>query len=650
MKNPYSLDTIKLKLLVFVCFVAFTTNTINGQQKLIDSLENVLKESQLTKHDRLRTINLLAKYYIAEDKDESYALADDALRLAREQSDTELKLAAYVNKILVSEMQDSIEVSYYMIDTCTYLVEQIGDVSTKGEALMNIAAIKHRYKDETDVLPMIFKALDVAKAIKDKELEIKIYYFLSSSYYSPLRDVENFDKYSSLAEQAAVEIKNADVKVLPYLAEGALYRLKFINDRSTEAYLDSSIVFLKKGIELCQSNEGYVSSSRYLNALGHLISTYTFQTFNRNDSTFYVQPDSIYKYSKIMLNIAQTVDNPYFITVAYDFLSGYESNRKNFSEAENILIKALDVLKDTDKNNYIQMKHQLCLSLVYQLRINKKHQKALDYMEEAYMYQELLFKNKYIRDGQITEAKYRLKENEKELLLSQQEANRHKKRLIGSVLGAMLLIVILFVFHQMRLRNAKQKAELHEKENEEMRLNALIKEKELQRSESEKRALLLEKELEEEKAQRQALEINRLHTELIAGISQLSTKSKTLDKIKQKLDVDKQLAKEEIKDLLLTDKIADKSFDDFSDLLQKVHPDFFSKLQEHANQKLTSLDLKYCTYILMDFSSKEIANIMHVESKTARSTKYRLKQKLTLSKEDDLTLFIKNIARQLPSL
>ncbi|NMA74141.1 MAG: hypothetical protein GX963_08295 [Bacteroidales bacterium] len=402
---------------------------------------------------------------------------------------------------------------------------------------------------------------------------------------------------------------------------------------------------MKKGIDLCQLNEGYVSSNRYLNTLGHLISTYTFQTYNRNDSTFYVHSDSIYKYSTIMLEKAQSINDPYFIVAAYRFLSGYESNRKNFVEAENILIKALDVLRDTDKNRYIKIKHQLCLSLAYQLRISEKYKMALDYMEEAYMHQETLFKKKYIREGQITEVKYRLKENGRELQLSKQEASWHKKLLAGSIIGALLLIFTLLVFYQMLLRNAKQKAELHEKENEEIRLHALLKEKELQRSESEKKTLALEKELEKERAEKQALEINRLETELIAGISQLEQKSDTIEKIQKTIEENKQISLDDIKELLMSSQMADRSYENFSDLLQKTHPDFFTKLQKISGNKLTALDLKYCTYILMNFSSKEIANIMHVEPKTARSTKYRLKLKLNLSKDDDLTSFIKNITR-----
>jgi DNA-binding NarL/FixJ family response regulator len=45
----------------------------------------------------------------------------------------------------------------------------------------------------------------------------------------------------------------------------------------------------------------------------------------------------------------------------------------------------------------------------------------------------------------------------------------------------------------------------------------------------------------------------------------------------------------------------------------------------------------------MGLSSKEIANLLHVEDTSVRMTKYRLKQKLSLSKEEDLTQFITSL-------
>src|SRR5699024_2103497 len=84
----------------------------------------------------------------------------------------------------------------------------------------------------------------------------------------------------------------------------------------------------------------------------------------------------------------------------------------------------------------------------------------------------------------------------------------------------------------------------------------------------------------------------------------------------------------------------DESFEDIRLQLKEIHPDFFDRLQEKAHKKLTQLDLKYCAYLSMKLSTKQIASLMNVEPKSVRMTKYRLKQKLDLGKEDNLDDFL----------
>ncbi len=95
-----------------------------------------------------------------------------------------------------------------------------------------------------------------------------------------------------------------------------------------------------------------------------------------------------------------------------------------------------------------------------------------------------------------------------------------------------------------------------------------------------------------------------------------------------------------IERLLKEEKKNDNKFEEFSGYVKKIHPTFYSRLQEQAVQSLTPLDLRYCTFIIMNLSTKEIASLLYVEPKTVRMTKYRLKQKLGLAKDDDLNIFI----------
>lgn len=85
----------------------------------------------------------------------------------------------------------------------------------------------------------------------------------------------------------------------------------------------------------------------------------------------------------------------------------------------------------------------------------------------------------------------------------------------------------------------------------------------------------------------------------------------------------------------------DNEWENFKLHFEQVHPDFFHFLQE--NHTLTQNDLKWCAYIRIGLSTKEIANLLHIDYAGARVSKTRLKKKLSLSAEQDLTLFLQNI-------
>ncbi len=129
-----------------------------------------------------------------------------------------------------------------------------------------------------------------------------------------------------------------------------------------------------------------------------------------------------------------------------------------------------------------------------------------------------------------------------------------------------------------------------------------------------------------------------LQKEILVTSVQLQEKNKVLQEI-VKLHPDKQLEK-----MIRENLQSDEYFEEYRTLIKEAHPQFYSSLQLQAEGKLTDLDLKYCTYIYMKIPSKQMANMLHVEYNTVRMTKYRLKQKLNLEKDNDLYEFIQQLA------
>jgi tetratricopeptide (TPR) repeat protein len=74
----------------------------------------------------------------------------------------------------------------------------------------------------------------------------------------------------------------------------------------------------------------------------------------------------------------------------------------------------------------------------------------------------------------------------------------------------------------------------------------------------------------------------------------------------------------------------------------KVHPDFFKKLQELYSD-LTRYDLKQCAYIKMDLGTKDIARILTVSDRAVQTARYRIKKKMKLDAQTDLIQYIQSL-------
>jgi DNA-binding CsgD family transcriptional regulator len=76
---------------------------------------------------------------------------------------------------------------------------------------------------------------------------------------------------------------------------------------------------------------------------------------------------------------------------------------------------------------------------------------------------------------------------------------------------------------------------------------------------------------------------------------------------------------------------------------EEVHPEFFTRLSKY-NANLNSSDLRMCAYLVLDLSPKEISNILNITPASIRKRKQRLREKLGITGEVDLSDWLrKNI-------
>lgn len=178
-------------------------------------------------------------------------------------------------------------------------------------------------------------------------------------------------------------------------------------------------------------------------------------------------------------------------------------------------------------------------------------------------------------------------------------------------------------------------------------------------NEKEKEALVLQKEqeLEDEKAKsgqvinelrnrRLKDEIVHKNKELASATMHLVQKAKVLqgvrDVLKQLDPSDEAQARKEIRQIIKTinnDIKLDKTWQQFERHFDQVHVDFLKRLRDQF-PSLTPNDQKLCAYLRMNLTTKEIATIMNISVRGVEISRYRLRKKLELNTDVNLTEYI----------
>jgi len=70
---------------------------------------------------------------------------------------------------------------------------------------------------------------------------------------------------------------------------------------------------------------------------------------------------------------------------------------------------------------------------------------------------------------------------------------------------------------------------------------------------------------------------------------------------------------------------------------------YFKELKE-KNPNLTPHDLRLCSYLRMNFTTREIARLLNISTRGVEIGRYRLRQKLGLSHDDNLTEYLMSIS------
>lgn len=210
---------------------------------------------------------------------------------------------------------------------------------------------------------------------------------------------------------------------------------------------------------------------------------------------------------------------------------------------------------------------------------------------------------------------------------------------IGYILYFLVFVMIIVLMGKyVRLRMEKSKRQ------EEERQKRLFREREKQ---LQTEALEAEKEVIRLRNEKLRAEMKQKDKELANSTMQMIQKSKSLSSIKKELN---KLSKE-INDDLITNHInsmvrkinremdTEQQWEVFEKHFESVHEEFLKRLKEKYPD-LTPREMKLCAYLRLNISSKEIATLMNISTRGVEISRYRLRKKLNLDHDTNLTEFI----------
>lgn len=138
--------------------------------------------------------------------------------------------------------------------------------------------------------------------------------------------------------------------------------------------------------------------------------------------------------------------------------------------------------------------------------------------------------------------------------------------------------------------------------------------------------------------------------ELVTNSLQVVKKNKVLNGILQKvkeidikdLDEPTKFQVNKLNKSIIKEVNNDKSWKDLEKHIKNVHFDFLKRLKEKF-PTISPRELDLSTYLLMNMSTKEIAEIMNISIGGVELARYRLRKKLGLDKKENLIGFLMSV-------
>lgn len=607
------------QMFIYIC--TCTGMSCPAQSLYIDSLQLAVNNPGLNEKSKPALLNRLAEAYRI---DRNYAAAEKKARqsahIALQNKDYGEAAKSYSLLTVIKANNQQLSTLKQVSDSALVLAQQSKNPVALAYGYYAQAFLFKTLEDSEKRIKFCQMGLKELEKSHDPSIASKLYYQLYAAH-SDWNNITQVNNYARKATENALQTKDYNLLSNCYAALSVAHEYRF-NESKEKKELDSVLFYLLKAENTYIRHPKQVAKYTHAITCVNIASVYL-KYFPADDKT--AESKAIH-YAKSAADLLKNVPNTQEVNASsLGILSEFASRRGDKVLAESYLLQAYNLMKTGEHPYYYTLINIVqALSTFYKQQGDFK--KALAFQEEVTDYSNKNFKQKQALNAQKLEIQFETeKKNNEVKILKEREASRKLQSYLYACIAAASLSGLIFMFrsYHFKLRLSLEREKQLQLENHESEMQIKL--------EKEEKARL--------KAEQQLLETQQqqLQKEAMANVLQLEHKNRVLHHIKDKLADDNSLNMQKI---VKEEIVLDNDFEDAKLRIQQIHPEFFNLINEKAKKNLTLLDMKLCAYLYLKMDTRQISQLMHIEPKSVRMSRYRVKQKLGLDKDEDLNTFL----------
>lgn len=619
------------------------------QSLVIDSLNRAVKAAEA--NEKPIVMAELARAYFEKDIHKSISICRNAITMAQQQRNKGAEAFCYASMahLLVQQNHEQRAAGY--LDSALKLLDSHTPPDIASFVWFRKGWFDMVSGNNEKAMAALLKASVLIGNTDDRRAvnyKVLINHYMAS-IYAYGSDTLKQHKYAVACLTAARRSILADDRQTGYMTVAHSFFSAYEKDTLKRYLLDSSLFYYRQALNFYTLHKEKILLQSNAAATALNTANIYFKYYPQNFK------DSAFKYVNLALKIARATNGREVIANGYGILSEYALREKDFKTAEHYLIMGIGELASLSGGVDIT-RSRMMLGLANVADSSGDLKKALEYYKQYVAYHDKVFDVQKLAVTQQLEEQYQAAKRENEIARLKERNDFNRKLnwlyiIIGSI-GIVSLGFLLSSYHY-KLKASQQEKKMADQKKDEAELLARLQQADarrlaLEKQEAELKAALREEEAARLHAQQELLQdrTDWLEKSLLAGTLKIEEKNAILELLKQKANqADSPAVARQIGRIVNQNLRMDKSTAELQSLAD-THPGFFKALQNRAENTLTRLDLKYCSYIAMGLENKDIALRLGVEPKSIRMTRYRLKQKLKLGKMDNLDQFIGQIEEE----